>query len=126
MKLALVVNKEFRAAVEKLAKQPLPLRTAYKLKTMMKRINEEHAKFEELRNEAVNLYGEKDADGVLVVQSNGSVNLDGPSMAAFSKELAELANMDVEIGTVKLSELGNDIQLTTEEIFYLDAMIEDA
>lgn len=125
MKLALIVNKDFRAALEKLSKQPLPLRTAFKLKGAMKKINEEFMNFEEIRNEALQRLGQKDEDGKLIVQSNGGINLSQEAVMQFNAEISELANTDVEVQKVTIAELGENITLTTEELLYLEAMIDE-
>lgn len=126
MKILVVMNKDFRLSVEKLARQPVKLPVAYKLKAILKRINEEYAKFEESRKEVIHKYGEKAEDGSLVVSSDGGVNISPENVALFNKEIHELVGAEVDCGQVKLSDLGDEITLTTEDLMYLESIIDES
>ena len=126
MKLALLVNKEFREAAARLAQQTIPLATSFKLKGMLKRIDEEFTKYEECRGEALKRFGKRDDKGDLIQDESGNVHFTREGLLEFSAELQELAQSDVEIGTVKISELGSKVELSPNELSLLEAMLEES
>ena len=88
MKLSKLVDPQFQAVLRKLAAQEIPLRTAFKLKGIIKTGNDELAKYDEVRGDAL-------------------------------KRLAS----DINLGNVKLSELGDKVSLTTQELLNLEDLI---
>ena len=73
MKLSKIVDPQFQGAVKKLAAQELPLRTAFTLRGVIKSLNDELSKYDEVRNEALQKLGEKKEDGSLNIDERGSV-----------------------------------------------------
>lgn len=123
MKLARLVDPKFHAALDKLAAESLPLKVAFRLKGIAKTVREEFAKYEELRQEALNKFGKKDENDKLVLDASGNVQFDSSNMQEFAKEIGALANEEVDLPTIKLSELGDKITMTLEEIEWLDGLI---
>lgn len=123
MKLARLVDPKFHAALDKLAAESLPLKVAFRLKGIAKTVREEFAKYEELRQEALTKFGKKDEEGKLVLDGSGNVQFEGASFQDFAKEIGALASEEVELPTIKLSELGDKISMTLEEIEWLDGLI---
>lgn len=128
MKLARIVDPRFRTALQKIVNATgLPIRTAFRLKGIVKTVNEEYSKYEELRENLLNLHGSKDADGKLIIIENSNppaVKLEGENLQLFAKELSELANEEIQLSKLKLSELG-DIQVTFEDVEMLDGLLID-
>lgn len=122
MKLAMLTDARFHAALAKLTAQPVPLRVAFKLKGVLAKVNEELRKYEECRQDALERLGKKGEDGKLVLSADNSVQFEKGGLERFSKELTDLGNMEVELPTVKLEEVG-DIQLTAEEVYLLDGVL---
>jgi len=123
MKLARLVDPKFHAALDKLATKSLPLKVAFRLKGIAKIVREEFTKYEELRQEALNKFGKKDENSKLILDAAGNVQFEGTNLQEFAKEIGALANEEIELPTIKLSELGDKITMTLEEIEWLDGLI---
>jgi hypothetical protein len=125
MKLSKLVDPQYQAALAKLAAQDLPLRTAFKLRGIIKLGKDELAKYEEVRGEALKRLGDKKEDGSLDVDEKGSVRLSQENMSLFVEELNALLVLDVNVGVIKLSELGEKASLTANDLMILDSLITD-
>lgn len=125
MKLAKLTDETVHLALAKLSKEPLPLRTAFKLKGIIKASRDEFSKYEELRKEALQRYGEKNEDGSLKVDERSNVVFSPEGIQAFAGAINELAQIDVSIPTLALSELGDKVVLTAEELGALDSIVID-
>jgi len=123
MKLARLIDERLHGALAKLSGEPLPLRTAFKLKGIIKTAREEFAKYEEVRKEALARHGQKNEDGTLKVDERNNVQFTQEGINAFATELNELATMDVEVPTLALSELGDKIVLTADDLEHLEGVI---
>lgn len=123
MKLARIADDRFHLAVAKLSTEPLPLRTAFKLKGISKAVREEYSKYEEVRQGSLKKYGLKNEDGSLKTDERQNVLFDAEGMKAFTTELAELTSIDIQLPTVKISELGDKVNLTLAEVELLDGVI---
>ena len=125
MKLSRIVDDRLYATLNKLATEPLPLRAAFRLKGIGKKAREEYLKYDEVRKEALQKHGLKNEDGTLKVDEKNNAQFDEAGIRAFSNELNELLSMDVELPTLKASELGN-VKLSANDLEVLDGiLIED-
>lgn len=124
MKLSRLIDPKFKASLTLLNSQKLPLKAAFKLKTIIKKIDEEYAKYDEVRLAALNQYGKKKDDGTLDLDQDGNVPLEGDNAQAFVKELADLVNLEVEIPSLSVSELGDSITISSDELMLLDFLVE--
>lgn len=126
MKLSKLVDPQFQVALRKLASQEVPLKSAFKLKGMIKQVNDALAKYDEVRTDALKRYGTKDDSGELVLEENGkNVKLSEENAQAFVQELNDLLADDVEIGSLRISDLGNNLSLSTTELILLEDVILD-
>lgn len=125
MKLSKLVDDRFHVILHKLGEQSLPLKTAFKLKGIIKTSREEYIKYDEVRQGALQKHGLKNEDGSLKLDDRSVVQFSEEGMDAFRKELNELLEMEIELPTLKLSELGNNIQLTVEELETIDGVITE-
>ncbi len=123
MKLARLTDARFHAALRKLSAQPLPLRVAFKLKGISAKVDAELKKFEEVRQGALERFGKKDAEGKVVTKPDGTVEFEQDMLKAFAAELNEVGQLDIDLGSVKLDELGEKLELTVEEITLLDGVV---
>jgi hypothetical protein len=123
MKLSNLINPKFKSALVKLNEQPLPLKTAFKLKGIVISVEAELKKYEDVRQAAVAQYGKKNEDGSLATDEKGNASLEGDAAKAFVDQLNELLSLDVVLPTVTMSELGN-IVMSSEELFFLDFISE--
>lgn len=123
MKIARLVDPRLHTALNKLVAGDLPLRTAFKLKGIKKIVNEEYSKYEEVRNSALEKYGKKNAEGHLDLNDKKEVQFEGTAMQDFAKELAELVNLEIELPTINLAELGDKINITLEDAEMLEGLL---
>lgn len=123
MKLARLTDARFHQALRKLSAQPLPLRVAFKLKGIAAKVDVELKKFEECRQAALEKFGKRDAEGKILTKEDGSVEFEGEQLAAFAAELNDLGQLDVDIGSIKMEELGDKVELTVVELSVLDDLV---
>ena len=123
MKLARLIDERLHAALGKLSGESLPLKTLFKLKGIIKTAREEYSKYEEVRREALQRHGDKAEDGSLKTNEQNNVQFSEEGMKAFIAEINELANMEVELPTLTVAELGDKVQLTFEELESLEGII---
>jgi hypothetical protein len=125
VKLAKLIEKEFQEAVRLLLKQPLPLWAAFKMRGIIKKIDVELDNYEEVRRGALMKYGKKKEDGTLSMNEVGNIQFEQEDFRAFVKEMGELTAIEVELGTISLAELGDDIKLSTSDLMSLDDLLVD-
>jgi hypothetical protein len=125
MKLAKLIDQGFQSAVRVLLKQPLPLKTAYKLRGVVKRVDEELGRYEEVRKKALQKYGNKKEDGTLELTETNQVQFEPAKMQAFMMELGDLTNLDIDMPTIMINELGDDIVLSAEDLMNLEGLLVD-
>lgn len=124
MKLAKIVTPEFQRAVQVLLKQPLPIKTAHKLRGIIKKIDQELDNYEAVRKDLLGKHGKKKANGVLDIK-DGVIQFEGDAMKDFIRDVNELTSIDVELPTVTLNELGNEILLSAEQLIILEGILVD-
>lgn len=123
MKLSRLIDPQFQETLRKLAATDIPLKTAFKLRGIIKRGNDELQKYDEVRSAALNRLGDKNEDGTLAADEKGTVKLSGENLQEFTEQLTILINQDINIGTVSIGELGDKLSLTTNELLNLDDLI---
>lgn len=123
MKLARLLDEELHNALSKLKTQKIPVMTAYALRGIQKRIDEELDKYDEVRKELLTKYGKKDAEGKLVLGEKKEVIVEGVEREEFIRELTELVNIEINVGTVKVADLGN-VEISVDDLAQLDGLIE--
>lgn len=125
MKLNLLTNKSFQDAMIKLVLAELPLATAFKLKGITRRINEELEKYEEVRKLALDKHGEKDEKGVQIVVDK-HVKFTEEGFAAYSAEMNPLLDTEVQVGKLKIRELGDKVNtLSANDVTLLEGLFEE-
>lgn len=125
MKLARLIDIKFQSALVKLSKQDVPLSVAFKLKGINKVVNEELNKYEEVRKEALHKHGKKKEDGSLDLDDNNNVKFEGNSLITFASEINELVSVEVNMASIKIADLGNNITMSMEDLLALEGLIED-
>lgn len=123
MKLAKLTDLRLHSALRKLSAMPMPLRVAFKLKGIQVKVDEELKKFEEVRRSAIEKFGKRDDKGELVTKENGSVDFEVEQLRAFAAELNDLGQMDVDLPSVNINDLGDKVELSTDELLLLDGLI---
>jgi hypothetical protein len=125
MKLGTMLDKRFNEVLNKLFTEPVPLRTAFKIKGIIKLVGDEAVKYEEVRKSALNRLGLKNEDGTLKVDDNGNAQFADDNLQEFVKELNDLTSLEVEVAKIKLSEFGDKISLSALDLVILDSLIEE-
>lgn len=113
-------------ALQLLAKKDFPGATTFKIARLMREIEKEAKMFEEERVKIAKMYGEKDENGELIAQEDGSVKIPPDKIADCNAELTDLLNTEVEVNANKLEEkvfdnieLSPSLALTIEPIIAL-------
>lgn len=122
MKLARIVDPKFQETLRKLNQERLSLKVAFKLKGISKKVDDELNKYNELRITVLEKFGDRDENGNLVLLEDGSVQL-LKNTDNFVKELNDLLNLEIELDTIDINSLDNDLKMSVEELMYLDGLL---
>ena len=122
MRLEKIVDSNFSAAMTRLVTNNIPIKAAFKLRKIVTRVDEELSRYHETRKEYLKKYAELDDDGNLVPNEAGGAKLTDENSEAFLVELNELLQLEVDVGTVSIDELG-DISMTTMDLIHLDGVV---
>lgn len=125
MKLAIIVNPKFRLALTNLSNQSIPLPASFKLKGIIKKVDEEFAKYEECRMACINRLAKKDKKGKLILDARSNAIFEGDSIQSFNKEINDLNQLEVELDTLKISELGSKVEISAQDLIMLDTLIQE-
>jgi hypothetical protein len=125
MKLGRLIDPRFKDVVRRLQVERIPLKGAYKLKGIVKFIDDELNKYDDLRKSALDKFGRKDDAGALVTDERGNVQFDEGNAAEFTTELQELTNLDVAIPKMSMADLGDKVNISVEELFFIEELFEN-
>lgn len=125
MKFGVFASKEFTDVLVKLFKTEVPVKTAYKLGKIQKLLAEENARYDELRQEIVKKYGEKDDKGELKVDELGNIRIEEKSTEKFMNEMRDLISIEFDTPKVSMNDLG-ELQLSSTELLMLEDLLEDS
>lgn len=124
MLLAKVVDPRFIEALNRLIKtEKLPIRVAFRLNSVAKKVNEALKTYDDVRQAKLNELGTKKEDGTLDQDEKGQIQFTPENLTKFATELGELVNEDINIGTIKLEALGEGIQISMADVEMLDGLI---
>lgn len=123
MKLEKLINSEFQRALGELGTKSLPPAIAFRFRGIIKKVQEELTKFEEVRKAGLEELAEKDEDGKIKTDKEGLVVFPGKNKEEMQKRLKELCEVEVEIPTVKLSELGSKVEISGFDALALDGLL---
>ena len=123
MKLSKIVDPRFFAVLGRLSTEAIPLRVTFKLKGIVKIANEEFVKYEEIRQAAIMKYGVKNEDGTIKLDEKSNASFDEAGMNSFLKELNDVMAIDIALPTITLSELGENIKISLNDLEVLSGVI---
>jgi len=113
-----------RRVIASKAEEPVSVKLAYKMMKFIKASSDEGAFYNEKIRGVIEKYGEKDADGNLVIQDNG-VKVRDEYIAECQTEISAIEETDVECNVkFTLTEL-EELKLSMNEIFALDTIITE-
>ena len=122
MKLSQIVSPPFTQTLRKLVDAKLPVLTAYRLKTITARVEDEQGKFEDLRRKLVEKYAERDEKGEIKKAEDGTYKVAEASVKDFMEEIGQLTNIDVDLPTLRIVDLGS-IELSARDLSALEGLI---
>lgn len=121
MKLAQLLDDNFHMVLKELKAQKIPSKTAYALKGIDKRIEQELMKYEEVRRELLLKYGKKDEANNLIINDDKTVILE--DQTGFLMEMAELVSVDIDIGSIAIDSLGDKVELSVNDLTALGGLV---
>lgn len=124
---------ESAPAIRELGAMPLPLRTALKLRKMMRLVQEDLNDAQELIREQAVKFALKDADGNMIHPDGDKnrVEIDPAQRAAYDKAVEALLDAEVELDfkQVKAEDMVDPgdppLKIKTSLVFTLDWLFED-
>ncbi len=125
MKLSRLIDPRFKDVIRRLQIERIPLKGAYKLKSIVKVIDDELTKYEDLRKDALDKLGLKDLTGAYIVDERGNVQFNEENGKEFAAELQDLANLDVTIPKLSIADLGDKMSLSVEDLFFIEELFEE-
>ena len=123
MKLGQIADKDFQDALLKLMKHDIPIKTAYKLKIEIDKLKSEMSRYQELHQELLVKYGNKDQDGRLETDQLKNVRFKEEQYRQFMRELKELKSIDVEVKSISIDDIGDKIDISIDDLIMLDGLI---
>lgn len=128
IKVALLLSDDFGLSLLNLRKvKPESLAAAVKIKKIFKKVEEEVTLFREVQTEACKELADKDTEGNPVIINN-RYQLSKESNMKLAVKLQELANVEVDIDFIDISELGDLTRLTglsAEDLTILEPILRN-
>lgn len=122
MKIVQLINPEFMAAMRRLLGQEIPGKTAFKLRGLVNKLNEQLEAFQQTRGDIMSRHCLKDEEGK-AISENGNYKFSDESAAVVTAEMNELLQVEVEHATIKVDELGERFQMSAADAIVLSAVI---
>lgn len=123
MKLARLLDDRLHNSLKYLRTQKVPIKTVFLIKGIQKRIEEELIKYEEVRRELILRYAEKDEEGNLILVDDNAT-LEGDNRDNFLEELNNLIDVEIDVGSFTVEDLGDKIDLSVEDVEGLEGILD--
>jgi len=123
MKLSQIINPNLKTLLEKIVKCQMPIASAWRIKGVVREVNDNTLKYKEMHSDLIKKYAKKDESGELVV-TDGRVSVDPANMDLFSAELNELLSMEFEFKKLTFTDLPTSLELSPEEAFVLETIVD--
>lgn len=122
MLLQTALNREFTEAASRLAAEPIPIRTAFKLKKLIAQINSEVQLYHEVRIEKLRAHAVLDEQGDIITLEDGNAKMTPEGHVAFISEMSDLGETKLSIEPLSIDELG-DITISVLDLTILEGLI---
>ena len=125
--ITLTLNDIFNAvpALREISAKEFPGSTTFKIARLIRELDKEIQLFEEERMKIANKYGEKDEEGNLIPQENGTIKISEDKILECNKELQALFETQIEINANKLPiEIFDTIEMTPTQAMNLESIVE--
>jgi len=97
---------------------------AWTIARLLKAADSEIQSFNETRMNLIKKYGQKDDKGELITDDSGNCKIEQEHLEAFSNELNELVNTEVELNANKIDmNLLGDIEFTPGDMAVLEPFV---
>lgn len=111
--------------LQKIAQKDFKAKLAWSIARLLKSAETEIQAFNETRMNLIKKYGEKDENGELITDEKGNCKIMTENVNAFTEELNELINTEVEINANKIDfNLLENIDFTPSDMTALEPFIE--
>ena len=125
MTLAKISAPVFLKSMESFIQMKIPVRAAFKVKTLTNKFNEEMKKFQELRIQILERHCDRDADAKPTIDESGNYKFSSAAqVAAVTKEINDLLSIEIEFTPIFIDDLG-DMSLSGDELLSLGEVISD-
>jgi hypothetical protein len=102
----------------------IPMMAAFKLKGIVKQIDEASSNMEEARKASLKRFTKKKEDGEMETDDKGNVVFsDDESRNSFFKEYQDLLDGEAEVGNVRVQELGDKVSITVVDLLNLEDIV---
>lgn len=126
MKLGVLSSQQFNVSFSKLMEsKDTPVRTRFKLRAVSKQVKEEQEKYEQIKNEIIKKYAKKDEDGNIIFIDNDKVTFEQEIIPSLNKEMADLHNIEVEMDSISVGDLGDAVEELSANDFTILEFIEE-
>lgn len=125
--ITLTLNDIFNAvpALREISTKEFSGSTTFKIARLIRELDKEIQLFEEERMKIANKYGEKDENGNLIPQENGTIKIPDDKVQECNEEFQALFNTQVEINANKLPiEIFDSIEMTPTQAMNLEAIVD--
>ena len=123
MKLKEAFDLKFQSTAKQLTSQKLRIKAAVTLALAIEKLEAEMNRFNKIKMETIQKYAEKDSDGKLLSNEDGTMKLSPEDQTMIEAQLVEMVETEIEIPTVKASDLGEDVTLSVEELLLLKGLV---
>jgi hypothetical protein len=123
----MTLNDIFNAvpALREISAKEFPGSTTFKIARLIRELDKEIQLFEEERMKIANKYGEKDEDGNLIPQENGTIKIPEDKIQECNEELQALFETQIEINANKLPiEVFDSIEMTPTQAMNLETIVD--
>lgn len=116
MKLGNIAGEKFVESLGSLMRlKGVPAKTMFQIRSIAKTVAEEATKYEEVRKQLIEEFSTNE-DGVVKIKAD--------SIGVFNEKIRELYNLEVGLKEIKFSDLGESPDLTSENLFHLEFIVE--
>ncbi len=111
---------------QKLATQPFPGKTVFKIAKIMKAIDNEVACFETARKGVIERYGARKENGELDVTEDNQVKIQPDKIEDCNREMVELLTNEIELDVTPIPmSCFDEVELTPSDVIRLEKFIEE-
>ena len=126
--LSKIVSIPFRKSLDRLSAQELPIKAMFQLRSIVKQLREEMAKWDDMQGELAKKWATKDEFGNPIIEKRDGTTsyykMDTESMIQFAAAMGELAKVEIDLPVVKVEDLGGAVKLTVDDLVELEFIVD--